>query len=381
MKIRGMDEQDMDVIKRAIAKMRFAARAESFRRFGFPHLIPQTTLLAITYKCNSRCKTCGIWKIYREDQQRVKQELTYDEFVTFLDKNSFLKQISLTGGEPFLRPDLHDMWVILDKKGYITGTTTNSVAIDKIKDTTLKTLRDLSGNNFHTLQISVDGLMEVDDYIRGVKGHFEKALNLLGWCMAQEKAFPFFRCAGVTLSITQSNYNQLAEYIDYFLKFGLKPEQVKFRPVEIAPYYFVEEMNEVKYQNKSEIIQAIREVYERFDDYREGLFYKGIIPHLKNPNKRLFRCYAGFTFCYIDPYWNVYPCIYWNQPLGNLRDYDFALKELWNNEKAKMTRNSINKGECSCWTRCVLSPSTLSNPIFLLKLYLGAIGKRLKLLI
>ena len=64
---------------------------------------PYKLNFCITYKCNSRCKTCNIWKI------NAKNELSIDEIKLFADKNRYFKWIELTGGEVFLRNDFVDI--------------------------------------------------------------------------------------------------------------------------------------------------------------------------------------------------------------------------------------------------------------------------------
>jgi molybdenum cofactor biosynthesis enzyme MoaA len=73
---------------------------------------------AVTYKCNSRCKTCSIWKY--ESNQR---ELAINEIRDFLTSNKELfrkiKTIQITGGEPYLRDDLDQ--VVKVKIGRASG--------------------------------------------------------------------------------------------------------------------------------------------------------------------------------------------------------------------------------------------------------------------
>jgi Fe-coproporphyrin III synthase len=61
---------------------------------------------AVTYRCNSRCSTCGIWAM----EDRSGDELTTGEVRRFfVGEKEFLsgvKTIQLTGGEPYLRGDI-----------------------------------------------------------------------------------------------------------------------------------------------------------------------------------------------------------------------------------------------------------------------------------
>jgi radical SAM protein with 4Fe4S-binding SPASM domain len=64
-------------------------------------------------------------------------------------------------------------------------------------------------------------------------------------------------------------------------------------------------------------------------------------------------CHALKSSCFIDPTGEVYPCITFNQPLGNLRDYNYDLGKIWNLETTKLLQKKIWNLECpQCWTGC-----------------------------
>ena len=57
---------------------------------------PTSASLAVTLRCNSRCVICDIWK------RKNRQELSP---VIYKKLPQGLKNIDITGGEPFLRND------------------------------------------------------------------------------------------------------------------------------------------------------------------------------------------------------------------------------------------------------------------------------------
>ena len=73
--------------------------------------LPRIFIFAVTYKCNSKCSTCSIWKRYLEKGSLAKKELSIGEIQNFLDSPILkkLKAVNLTGGEPFLRNDLVEL--------------------------------------------------------------------------------------------------------------------------------------------------------------------------------------------------------------------------------------------------------------------------------
>ncbi|MDY7039033.1 MAG: radical SAM protein, partial [Thermodesulfobacteriota bacterium] len=74
-----------------------------FRQFGFPRLYPLNLTVSLTYRCNSRCKTCNIY-------QKQVSEFTLQEFEkTFQSIGSGPYWFTMSGGEPFLRKDIVDI--------------------------------------------------------------------------------------------------------------------------------------------------------------------------------------------------------------------------------------------------------------------------------
>ena len=71
-----------------------------FRRFGYPKIMPMNFTFRITHKCNSKCKTCNIWKIRDYDEELKLRE--YEKIFYTIGKPFW---VTFSGGEPFLRKD------------------------------------------------------------------------------------------------------------------------------------------------------------------------------------------------------------------------------------------------------------------------------------
>jgi MoaA/NifB/PqqE/SkfB family radical SAM enzyme len=68
--------------------------------------IPYHATIKITERCNSRCLTCSSWKMASSG------ELSFEEIRDYYAqlKSAGTRSVTLTGGEPLLRPDLPDMF-------------------------------------------------------------------------------------------------------------------------------------------------------------------------------------------------------------------------------------------------------------------------------
>lgn len=87
---------------------------KAFRTFGLgvqSHPMPINFTVSVTNRCNARCKTCNIWRIYEKEPSLSKSELGIEEFERIFEnigRNAYWFTIS--GGEPFLRKDIVDIY-------------------------------------------------------------------------------------------------------------------------------------------------------------------------------------------------------------------------------------------------------------------------------
>jgi 12,18-didecarboxysiroheme deacetylase len=127
-----------------------------------------------TRRCNLRCVHC-----YSESRDRdYAGELTGDEARRLIDDLAdFGAPVLLfSGGEPLLRPDLFDLIRYATDRGLRAVISTNGTLLD---DDTVGRLRDAG---LAYVGVSLDGLGEVNDRFRGVRGAFDLALAGIRRC-------------------------------------------------------------------------------------------------------------------------------------------------------------------------------------------------------
>jgi len=127
-----------------------------------------------TRRCNLRCVHC-----YSASADRAYAgELTTDEARRLIDDLAgFGAPVLLfSGGEPLLRPDVHELIAYAAERSLRAVVSTNGTLID---EETVERLRD-SGAAY--VGVSLDGLGEANDRFRGVAGAFDRALAGIRRC-------------------------------------------------------------------------------------------------------------------------------------------------------------------------------------------------------
>ncbi len=79
--------------------------------------------------------------------------------------------------------------------------------------------------------------------------------------------------------------------------------------------------------------------------------------------KNNFQCYSTYAFSMISPEGNVYPCMYINNSLGNLKRAGFNLLLLLNKQSINKNLESRRGPKCAdCWTPCHGYINIIQNP-------------------
>lgn len=316
---------------------------------------PYKITFAVTYKCNSRCKTCGIWK------KESKNELKLEEIEKIFDKLNNLSWVDLTGGEIFLRDDIEKiMKTIIEKSEnlYMLHFPTNGLLTEKIVNISSE-IKKMDIPKF-VVSISLDGPREIHDEIRGVEGNFDKAMET--YKALDELGIDVY--FGMTLS--DYNIGKYEETLEQLKKEipGFDEKELHTNIYHTSKHYY----SNKKHGDREELIKDLK----KCERNRRGLtlnpikileykYIKRAIDYVKEGEMPL-PCKSLSASCFIDPKGNVYPCSIYNRKIGSLRNYNYSLEEIWNSEKAEKIIEEIKNLECGgCWTPCEAYQTILGN--------------------
>ena len=183
-------------------KERHMDQLESYVRGLYRKPQLRQLFLELTLQCNERCFHCGS----SCTPQRQEDQLSLEEYKRILDevKEDFdlsRLQLCITGGEPLLRRDFFEILGYAHKLGYRWGMTSNATLITK------EVAHRLAEVGMGTVSVSIDGLPETHDKLRGTPGGYELAMRGIR-NLIDEKAF---RAIQVTTVVNHENIGELDE--------------------------------------------------------------------------------------------------------------------------------------------------------------------------
>ncbi len=324
--------------------------------------MPITLTYSTTNMCQSRCKTCNIWKLYIDDPELKENELKIDEIGKIFQSIGHLFFFNISGGEPYLRKDLVEIVDLACKHltPDVIHTPTNALAPKLIEKKTIEILEVMKENKHEvpfTIKPSFDGIGENHDEIRGVKGNFEKVLDTVARLKEIRKDYPNLQ---VNLGTVISNFNvdNIVEISDYAHKLDVdsyineiaeqrselftldEPITPTAEKYERAIEYFASEIQkDIKFKSKlSRYTQSFR------------LVYYDIVVRTLREKRQVLPCYAGISNVHINPYGEVWACciLGYNKPMGDLREVDHDFKKIWHSKQANEVRTYIKDGNCYC---------------------------------
>jgi Fe-coproporphyrin III synthase len=295
--------------------------------------------IIVTYRCPMRCKMCDIWNGQTKPDEEFEPAL--------LIKLPHLSLINVTGGEPLVRNDLEEIIKILFTKTERIVISTSGYFEGRI----IELARKYPKLGF---RISIEGLSQKNDELRGRPGGFDRGLRVL-------LELKRMGVKDIGFGITVSNNNSEDMLWLYELSRNLK---MQFATAAFHnSFYFHKDDNIIT--NKAEVSANFEEVVNRLlkenhpKSWFRALFNVGLINYI-NDGKRMLPCEAGSENFFIDPFGEVLPCNgmeekYWYQSMGNLYNVD-SFMDIWNSKLANEVRAKVAKCPKNCWMIGSASP-------------------------
>lgn len=265
--------------------------------------IPLSVQLDLTYRCNERCVHC-----YLDHDDHG--EMTTAEIKDLLDQmaDAGVFYLTISGGEILMRRDFFEILEHARNRTFCINLKTNGILIRKNEAERIKAL------GVESVQISIySHIPGVHDAITKLPGSLKHSIEAIR------------RLRDHGIHVTIANVLMVQNAADY--------AGVKALAAELGARFIMDPTITPRMDGDRSILSlnvdesALREVF------RNGALVGNVEEFCAPPQGPdedaldMLPCSAGHTACYVSPYGDVYPCVQFPLPSGNVRHTKFA--DIW----------------------------------------------------
>jgi MoaA/NifB/PqqE/SkfB family radical SAM enzyme len=309
---------------------------------------PQALSLELTRRCIARCLMCNIWQAPRD-----LPELSAGEWLDVLASPMLgdLRELDVTGGEPFLRTDLVELFegicrLKADRFPRLSSiaVTTNGFLTDRILSDVKALLPALERQGIGLVfAFGLDAVGPLHDRIRGFPGGWKRLeATIRGLADLREEHRGLV--LGAKTTVTRHNAGELekiARFADRHRLFTI------VSPYILTPARYANVDRDETLSLSPEDREALRRFYQsprfRWSYYRRELLRYLEEGRMKKP------CTAGFNTYFLRSNGDLYPCPLREARVGNVRET--SLETLMRSPSAASFRRGVGRfPECAACT-------------------------------
>lgn len=297
---------------------------------------PRNAIVAVTLNCNARCEMCDIW------QNDMHGEAGPEVFARL---PSSLRDINISGGEPFLRSDLPDILAAIKATNSLTRlvVSTNGFQPGKTERMLPELLRV---DPKLAVRVSIDGMYDTHDAIRGIPNGFAKCVRTLDICRDAGVGD-----LGIGFTVLEKNVHEL-DAVHTFAE--SRKLQLSVTVALDSAIYFGADKERMRPRSAHAVRQAFSQVIDvqyRKWNLKENFraWFNQTLLEYHESGKRRFQCDGGSGFFYLDSFANVYLCHILDYKIGNLQQQTW--EELWESNAAVDGRAFAARCD-RCWLIC-----------------------------
>ena len=319
---------------------------------------PTTLQMPITSRCNSRCKTCNIWK----DKQN--EDIDPNSLKSILQDSFFseVRNVGLNGGEFTLVPNFLEILeaVVTLPKISSVYLISNGLYPKKLFDY-LKAAKKICERNNVSLHIciSVDGYGKVHELVRGIPNCFSKTVEILNELYQNKDTY----CHSFSIGCTISRYNIgyiketeqfLQSYKGVTVEYHLAVPNKRIKTFEAFQDYYV--LTESRARLLAATFFYEKYLSERYEAKRRQYFANYWFLN-KGKGQRITTCEYLYRDVTIDEQLNLSLCTTASNVIGNLKKHKAST--LIHSNMASNERKRLKEECCSTCIHYSYYPLTL----------------------
>lgn len=316
-------------------------------------IVPYKIVVELTTQCNSKCLYCDIWKIKKEDLQKID----LPAFENFLGKmNTHLLWLALTGGEVSTNNQFPQIVKLIKEKCpnlQIITFTTNGLLPQRIVDYALLLKRELSADIFIT--ISLDGDEETHDTIRGIKGNYAKCMET--YQLLKENGIESH--FGITVADGNAAFIQKS--------FHSFRDKIKAVTIFHTGGIFLTEHSAADRATDLKITESLKTIYRNYKvsslgEWLVKMYIKiGILFMQNGRTSNVIPCDVGSSSAHLMANGDLLPCMFL-PPIKKIGE-GFEISDYHSPEALAMLEE-IKRDKCPhCWMSCYGPHNMLQSPV------------------
>ena len=299
---------------------------------------PQALTLEITRRCIARCIMCNIWKTPAECP-----ELPAEEWIRILTSGLFcdLRELDITGGEPFLREDLTNLIEgISGLKGNklrelrSIAITTNGLLSERVVKKVETMLQILCGKGIDLVMVcALDGIGDLHDRIRDFRHAWARVHETIQGLRRLREKHPEL-IVGIKTTVVPLNVGELDHIARYAEKNALF---AIISPCIITEGRYVNKALEPSLAFSEQDMATMLEFY-RSERFRWSFHAERLAQYLETGMMKK-PCTCGFNYFFVRSSGEVFLCPLINRSVGNVRTA--SIEELFRSPEASRMRRGI----------------------------------------
>jgi MoaA/NifB/PqqE/SkfB family radical SAM enzyme len=324
---------------------------------GVARPFPLVVDVTATNRCNLRCDFC-----YNQDNHTTRQdELSADELRRLFDEAATWRAgVFLTGGEPLLRRDLVELIAAAKSRGLPVGLVSNGAPGSS--RATAERIDELAEAGLDVAVVSVHGSAAVHDQVVGQAGAFASAMQSLERLSKRTRSRPL-----VNIVLSPRALPGLDELLERLAGMDVRPRLAHLSFLTPEEQRQHEEAwparvggpapRLLNYLVDEDELAAITETLpELRRQMKTGLWSEPVLSaqELEQWYAPRFglkrRCLFVWQSTVINADGSVYPCQYYAQSMGNIREEPLA--KIWNGPRYRALRKALKKGLLPGCARC-----------------------------
>ncbi len=301
---------------------------------------PQAVSLEITHDCIARCIMCNIWKI-----PGTVPNLPMPQWIELLSSELFadIRELDITGGEPFIRDDLYDLFggiCELKKKNLkslkAVAVTTNGLLTDRVLSTVEKTLPAFQKQGLDLVVVcALDAVGELHDRIRNYKNAWLKASKTIEELVLLRNKHPNL-IVGLKMTILPLNIDELckiSEFADARELFTI------ISPCIITEGRYLNPDRAADLSFSPEDVDQMIEFFSN-DQFRWSFHAESLADFLKSGTMKK-PCSCGFNYFFVRSNGEMLLCPLIKESVGNITTT--SVSDLFFSDQAAEIRKKIGK--------------------------------------